>query len=361
MNKKRLIISFFSGIIALNVITISMSIAWYASATRLFVESIVISIDADRELLLATAPDGEYKEHLDQNDVHRVGIFKPLSTSHNDAWVTQKSDTPIFYDETNFSEYEFSNLRRPSNDGFFSQKFYVYSDDDVYVAIDPEKTYIKANEEYNLSYANELYDEYQTKGDDYQKSLSKEDIYARLNALCKAMRYSVLVTDQNYYSYTIIDPNKEEETSLGGLLDNDVDRYYDYYKKESDNSYYERVYGQIIGDKANIVYDEPSTVDSDFERANEEPSAFNAKHKAGVKRFNLEQTLANGVDFVKEQSYSLDDLRSKPNPYHFPVYRESPQEIVISIYIEGWDLDSVNYTMGAGFISNLAFKIEREM
>ena len=371
MNKRRLIISLFSGIIALNVATLSMSIAWYASATRLYVESIEIAIDGDRELLISTQPDADFKEHLDQNDVHHVAYFKPLTTSHSDNWLKEKSDTPIFYDESFSSDAEDAILRRPATEGYFSQKFYLYSDDDIYVTINPDNTFIRTNA-WNDTYANTLHTEYQqkygnvsdenlTEEEKFLKHLSYDQIHARLDELCNAMRFSVLVTDPDRYSYTIINPNKDGDTYLGGVLDNDVDRYYDSYYKESDHTYYERVYGEIVGDKNNIVYDEPDTIEGDFERANEEPSAFNAKHKVGVKKFNLEQSRANGVDFKKEESYSLNDFRANTVPYRIPVYRDKPQEIVISIYIEGWDEKSINYTMGAGFESSLCFKIEREM
>ena len=67
------------------------------------------------------------------------------------------------------------------------------------------------------------------------------------------------------------------------------------------------------------------------------------------------------MDFKKEESYSLNEFEGNNVPFVIPVYREYSQEIVISIYIEGWDLDSVNYTMGSAFESNIAFKILREM
>ena len=66
------------------------------------------------------------------------------------------------------------------------------------------------------------------------------------------------------------------------------------------------------------------------------------------------------MDFKKEESYSLNEFEGNNVPFVIPVYREYSQEIVISIYIEGWDLDSVNYTMGAAFTSDLTFMIERE-
>ena len=44
-----------------------------------------------------------------------------------------------------------------------------------------------------------------------------------------------------------------------------------------------------------------------------------------------------------------------------PLKRGEPKKIVLSIYLEGWDRDNVNNTMGANFISNVTFKILREI
>lgn len=361
MKRSKLVLSFYIGMIALSVSTLSMSIAWYASNDRARVESILITVDGDRDILISTQRDGEYKEGLTKDDLQDVGDFIPLTGAHSASWKESKSDSPIFYDETNHSLYEFAPLVTASSRGYFSQKLYIKTDDDLWVTIDPSKTYINANEEYNKQYAAILHGLYQEGNDEFLKQLSVEDIEERLNKLVNAMRYSILVTDSVDYSYTIVDPNKEGETLYGGLLDNDIDRYYDYFIRESDGQSYERLYGEIIGDRNNIVYDEPLDEDSAYESANEEPNAFNARHKKDVKRVNLEQTLANGVEIAKEDSHELSEFSGDDNPLRIPVYRNTPKEIVLSIYIEGWDLDSVNYTMGATFISNLSFKIEREM
>lgn len=363
MKKSKITLALYLGCIALSVAGISLSVAWYAAANRLRISSIDITIDCDRELFISTSPDGEFVEKLNYNDLNHSGDFLPLTSAHSSTWLNNKSDTPVFFDETRYSSYEYAELYSPSNRGYYSQKFYLKSDDDVYVTLDYEKTFLNANPEYNKSYAERLYEEYQASDNIRLKNLTKEEIELRLNRLINAMRFSILVTDPEDYSYTIIDPNKNGETVLGGLLDNDIDEYYDYFVKESDGKYYERVYGELVGDVANIKYaDEPLDKDSDeLEYVNEEPNAFNAYHKKDVIPFDLEKTKLNGVDFKKEEAIDLKDFANKVKPYHFPVHRNTPQEIVVSIYIEGWDLDSVNYTMGASFLSDIAFMIEREM
>ena len=348
------------GVIAVGVATISMSVAWYAAADKVILDGILMTVDTDREILISTSRDGEYVESLEKSDLKQVSTFFPVTSAYSSSWIDTKSDKPVFYDETRYSPSEFTNPTTVSSRGFFSQKLYLKADDDLYVSLNAEDTYIHANEEFNEIEAEELYKTYQRGQDESLKALSKDDIKDRLNKLVNSMRYSILITDENEYQYVVIDPNKNDETYFGGLLDNNKNQYYDHYVSETDGLNYERVYGEILN-KDKIVYDDALDVDSGFENENEEPNAFNARHKSGVKRFNLEKSLANGVEIKKEEVLDIKEFEGKDKPFVFNLYRDEPKEIVLSIYIEGWDLDSVNYTMGASFISNLKFMIEREM
>ena len=361
MKINKLVLAFFIGVIALNVAAASFAVAWYATSRTLYINSIDITIDADRDLGISTSRDGEYVDHITHTEVEASGVFMPLTSAHSSLWKSEKKDMPVFYDETKYSEMENAVLFEEATKGYFSQKFYLKSDDNVYVTIDAEKSFLKENVEYNKKYAKELYQEYQMFEDPYYKDLSEEEILERLNRIVKAMRYSILIKDGEEYSYKIIDPYKEQVTLLGGVLDNDVDRYYDYYQVENSSEYKERVYGEVTGDKELYVYDDALEEDSSYKDVNDAPNAFNARHKKGIKRFNLEESINKGLKIQSEESIDLKDFNNDDKPYYFPVYRNTPKEVVVSIYIEGWDLESVNYTMGAAFISNLSFKIEREM
>lgn len=363
MKKSKITLALYLGCIALSVAGISLSVAWYAAANRLRVSSIDITIDCDRDLFISTSPDGKFVEKLDYNDLNHSGDFLPLTSAHSSTWLVNKSDTPVFFDETRYSSYEYAQLYSPSSRGFYSQRFYLKSDDDVYVTLDYEKTFLNPNTEKNQAVVDRLYDEYQASEKESLKNLTREDVAKQVNSIAQAMRISILVNDPEAYSYTIIDPNKNGETVLGGLLDNDIDEFYDYFVRESDGKYYERVYGELVGDPANIGYEDFPLNESstELEYVDEEPSAFNAYHKKDVIPFSLEKSQLNGVDFKKEEAIDLEDFKGLAKPYHFPVRRSAPQEIVVSIYLEGWDLDSVNYTMGASFVSDIAFMIEREM
>ena len=353
------------GVIALSAATVSMAVAWYATSRQLYINSIDITIDADRELEISATRDGEYVEHINFNENETNGIFMPVTSAHSSLWLSNEPDTPTFYDETKFSEIEDASLFDKTTTGYFSRKIYLRSDDDVYVTINPEKTFIKNYEtefrDYNKEYARRLYNEYQLYQDEYYKNLTIDEIEERLDRVIKAMRFSILIKDVDEYSYTIIDPLKEGDTLLGGVLDNDVDRYYDYYQVSGTDEYKERVYGEITAKPEQYVYDDALTEDSSLIDESDAPNAFNARHKKGIKRFNLEESINKGLEIKKEEAIDLADFNNEVKPYYFPVYRNTPKEVVVSIYIEGWDLESVNYTMGATFISELSFKIYREM
>ena len=365
MNKKKLIITMYIAMLSLLVASVSMSAAWFIASRTLYVNSINISFDADRELEISESEDDGYSDHVDYNESEIPSFFLPITSGHSSNWTNSDVDRPIFYDETVYSLSEsFQTYKEvKKGNGYFSKKYYFKADDDLYVTIDPDNTFIAANEEYNATEAVRLYDFYQnTDEEKYEKykTLSVDDIYTRLNRIVFAMRFSILIKDDYKYQYAIIDPNYEKETVLGGVLDNASDQYFDAYRKDGTEDYYERVYGEYEGTPAHD--EEPLAHDSEFVFQDDLPSAFNARHKQGVKKFNLKKSeTENNFKFKNEGAINLHDFKKDIKPFHFPLKMDTPKEVVISIYIEGWDKDSVNYTMGAAFKSNLTFKIERTL
>ena len=364
MKKVKLILTLYISVIALAVASVSMSVAWFVTSRNLFVSGIDISFDADRELEISESKDDGYTDHIMPSIEDESRIFVPLTTAHSSIWTSQKLDRPIFYDESNASEIEdFVSYRAVEEGaGYFTKKIYLRADDDLLITIDPEKTFIKANEEYNAKYAKYLHSYYKNIQDEHYaryKVFTVDELYERLNRIVEAMRFSILIKDGDEYSYTIIDPFYKEDTYIGGLLDNAMDGYYDSFLKKGSNEYYERVYGDFSGE---LVYDEPLAEDSSYLEENVVPTAFNARHQKGVKPVNFEKSKnEKGFEIKKEGAINLKDFNNKEKPFSFPIYMDTPKEIVISLYIEGWDLDSVNYTMGAAFTSDLTFKIEREL
>ena len=359
-NKKKLTIGFFIGMIAVSATSLSFSIAWYASSSFLTVSPIDIEIETDRKILISTVDEKDaFKEQLslDDGDLKYSGVFAPVSSICSDNWISSRAPTPIFYDcarvWNSANQPEMHSITRDDY-YYYSQDFYLYSDGDAYITLDTEKTYIHPNQEYNNKYAPEMQKQF--------PNYSLETIKEKLNSLVKAMRISILVPDEdpNIYRHYVIDPNKaenDEEVLFGGVLDNGRTEYYDTYIDGGEK--YETVYGDV-NNRDLIVYDDVELADSVITG---EPSAFNARHQQGTHKFNYAASVANGMEFAKENSISYSDLANNPSLIKFPVYKgyQNVRRIVFTIYIEGWDLRSINSTMGSAFIANLSFKIFREM
>ena len=359
MKTKKIILALYVGIIALSSVGLSFSLAWYANSTRLQVSGFNLTIDTEDSLKINTVADLDSSVDNIRKDINY--LFTPVTTAHSSSWVSQKSANPVFFDDT------MGNVDldlKVINSGYFTQEFYLFSDNDVYVTIDPEGTFIDPNYDLNLSHARTVYENAQRStnpADEFIKSLTIEEINERLNILPEAMRFSVLVPEVESYQYAIIDPHKDEDVYQGGLLDNDIDRYYD--SELIGSEYCESVIGDV-NDRSLIVYDDAESADSDYQYPGKEPSAFNAKHKANVKRFNKEASIANGLVIQKENALSLDQFDNAHRPFApllIPVHKERPTKIVISMYLEGWDEVSINSTMGSNFIADLKFQIARRM
>ena len=362
MARKKLILGFFIGMIGITVTSLSMSLAWYASSNYLRVDPVNIAIQADRTLLLSTTNEREdFKSSLSlqDGDLRYSGLFAPVSSIRSEDWISTRADTPAFYD----CAYYWGSVGEPRMEEitredayYYSEEFYLYADDDVYVTIDTDLTKIYTNQSAVDTYAKTIFPD--VKKEHPEETV--EDIIAKLNLLPLAMRFSILVTGGDCYEYYVIDPNKDEtdeEVLFGGVLDNSKNDYYDTYTDNGE--IYETVYGDV-NDRNLIVYNEE--VEAEDSILTGEISAFNAKHQQGTHRFNYEASVANGMKFAKEKSISYPELKANPELIKIPVHRgyENTRRLVISIYIEGWDLRSINSTMGSTFMANLSFKILRE-
>ena len=362
MTQRKLITAFFIGMIGLSVASLSVSIAWYASSNYLRVSPVEISIKSEREIKISTSKDREsFKSELslENGDLNYSGVFAPVSSIYSEDWISTRADTPVFYDcARQWSSYEepVPNVIDNGYSYYYSQELYLWADDDVYLTIDTEQTYIKSNQLANEQFASSILAEAQKK----DPNMAVDKIVEKLNLLTKAMRYSILVTGEDFYDYYVIDPNKaenDEEVLFGGVLDNSKTQYYDTYQLNGE--IYETVYGDV-NDRSLIVHDDEKLA-ADSELIGE-PSAFNARHQQNTHKFNYAESYEKGMRFAKEKSISYADLANNPNLIKFPVHRgyDNVRRIVLSIYIEGWDLRSINSTMGSTFMSNLSFKIFRE-
>lgn len=353
MNSKKLILAFLIGLVSITSLSLSFSLAWYAASTRLFVDTIEVEIKGERKLLLSTTDDEDsFKEELYPSDFDAVGYFIPVSSMFSSNWFGE--DTPEFYEYNNVVVGSDGVPSGPSRlqKGFLQQDIYLLSDDDVYVSIDPNKesTYFHVNEELNAQRAHTVVKN--------EPQYTYEEALNSLNNLVFAMRYSVYdVSNKNHF---IIDPYKTGTTYYGGTLDNDKDDYFDTYIDEN-GIYKEVLYGEI-NDRSLAEYHDVGENDIDIAQGTAY-SSFNAKHAKGTKYFLEKESLSNGLTFKAENSLTPSDMESNDpeiNKMVIPLHRNEPKKIVLSIYLEGWDRDCINTTMGGSFISQIQFRILRE-
>ena len=357
MNKRKIILTALIGMTALSALSASLTLAWYSSSDRLKISTFEIDMSGDVQLLMSTSKDIEsFKQELTKEDlVDKEFLFSPVSSMYQNTWFDQKGDTPLFYDSSSpaldgiISEEE-------ATTGFFQKRIYLLSNIvDYYAALDVSKCAFNSNEEANAIRAQDLHKQY--------PEASVEDITKSLNSLQNCLRMSILVNAEDYYRYYIIDPYKveNEEIYFGGALDNDGDGYYDVYT-DSNGHKREVVYGDVEN-RSLIAYDNPIDPNGEVELLENKGTffgnSFEAKNRIDSYTFNK----ANSSDskIATEKSYALSDADGMNTDILIPCYHGEPTEIVVSVYLEGWDKACINQTMGACFDTSISFKLLRRI
>ncbi len=363
MDIRKTIIGLYAGVISLASLSLSFTAAWYAQSARLEVDSLDVEISATRELKISTSDDlSTFVDDLSYDDLHHVGLFSPVSTMFESFWRDEPGEKmPRFYEYSSFFTpssgipYDPGEVKSVAENGrmpyFYRQDLYLLADDDVMVTLDPENTFFLPNEDANFITANspECKKRFPT--------LSQEEIADRLDSLVNALRCSIYAVEDD--EYTIIDPYKNGVTEFGGILDNSNDGFYDTYTETQSSQTKEVIYGEVIG-RENAVYSEVYQEDEIYQG---ERNSFLASIGKGTRHFLKEESLANGLSFGKEKSISLEEtapMDLEENKFKISCRRGEPKHIVLSIYLEGWDLDCINDVMGGNFLSQIQFRILRE-
>lgn len=360
--KQRIIMSCIVGSVALSALSLSITLAWYASSDRLNVSAFEVQINGSHNLLISTVNEpGTFKESLTKEELNSVDLFVPVSSMHKGTWMANKGDTPYFYDNSfyNVPSSGIPQLKRVER-GFYQQKIYLLSDITYNITLDVDNTKFSFDEAANKKRAEQLHKE--------NDELTVEEYKAYLDNLVNCVRLSVLVPDEDGYAYYIVDPYKKEneQTLLSGRLDNDGDGYYDTYEYLDEGNIIEKetVYGEILN-REKLVYDDPSgdPVEELEEKAHFYGNSFQGQTKGSAYKYNEAKTRENLEEgetiYVYEDSMSFADINRADTEFLIPCTAGIAREVVVSIYLEGWDLDCVNATMGASFIDNISFKLAK--
>ena len=353
MKRSRWILGTMIGLIALSSVGVATSLAWYQGANHLMVSTLEIELGGDNELLLGTSPNIDaMKPKLTTSDLNGVGVFMPVSTMFQSRW-RGGGKLPEFYEYgglTHVSAEGVPSDPAAKKGGYFSESIYMYSDRGVYVGLDPASCFVCAYEAANKASAKNL-----TKSLPY----SEEEIVTRLNSLEKAMRFSIYDVSED--KFLIVDPFKEGPTYYAGILDVSGTGTYDTYL-DGEGHKKEVLYGEV-NDRSLVTHG--SSINEKALDYNGELTCFNSGHDGDTYLYDEEASFAAGLTYAEEQSVKLDesygDIDIENNPFVLKVTPFEVKQLVISIYIEGWDRDCVNANMGGSFLSQIQFKTLREV
>ena len=166
-----------------------------------------------------------------------------------------------------------------------------------------------------------------------------------LNNVVNAIRMSLYIEDfSGDYKYVIINPGNTEETYFGGPLDLNLDGFYDY-NKDTNKEY---AYGEPV------AVDPYDGVGDQVDPMENSKSTFISHHKNGVAK-------VNEAKFKKENSRRLNEVTlnkdegDTPNVPLATLKKDKVHRIVLSIYLEGWDKDTIDSIQEASLDVNVLF------
>lgn len=310
---------------------VTSTVAWFAVSDYLRVENIAITFEGQ-------------EIQIGQKDANNEINWGEKVTSDEQIYLTPVSSMFQNNDATNYAIKQnptFANQYPQSSGnhgdtgiatkGFHQMEVFLKCEVGTYLYLD-ESTAIKANSTMNRVIAGET-----------GKSLEE------LNNVENAMRVSFYSQDASL----IYEPNVKESshTKLGGLLDvQPWDGYYDY----NSSSMEELLYGEYNND-AILYYDSPSADDETHPEVEALRDGFKGKTKKGVKHLDLEKSIKDGgLEIKEEQTYTLEELGVGGQEILY-LYPGVTTRLVITFYLEGWDLDCSSDLIDSAFSADINF------
>lgn len=318
---------------------VTSTVAWFDISNNLIVNNLELGFsDKDKGVQVSFSAHGtKYstaaKDILENETPYREKYpLVPVTSAYQSQWL---NDSTVFDDTV-----PVLHVSPTDNDvttvGFIQFPVYFTTAQDGYIYLD-SKTSLKANTEENA------------------KSASKNKISQ--SVLDKIERCSRVSFYSDDCGFKIYEPNvlQSSNTAFAGRLDlNPFDTYYDYNSSKE-----EILYGEYNKEDNPEIYhglalseDVPLVGDSD---------CFNAGTKAGVAPLDLETSISKGgLKIAHEKTYPLSEMtppedgQSLGNPITY-CYMGEPKKVIMTVYVEGWDLDAVGAVVQASFNLNLVF------
>ena len=331
----------FAATLGLFALTLSTSIAatyaWYSVRDFARIDRITMNLNDSSELSIGLKDETghiNYKQDISQEDLMaadpnytRDSSLKDVSSMFASSWLDQDIDpdlkTPIL--RAPYMQSEGTTMTEQATSGYL--QFEVFFKANVachlYLGEDTKATVL---ERWNHAIAAQTdYDE---------EELNRVLDCARVSFYSKE-GYHIIELGQDEVSHTKF---------AGPLQAKSLDGYYDYVDDK------ETMYGEFIGEPQYL-----EALDEDLAEY-EDDSAFHAIHKAGVQRVD-----ATSVAPVMEQTHLLDEFifhNTSSGRGVIPLGTLHPSEdyrLVISVYLEGWDLDLTDALATGKFSLDLSF------
>ncbi len=334
---KKFLLAIFTFILA-SISLISTTYAWFSISDTLRVTNIEIGTRDPSKFEIGLRNNStdsvDFYQNISQSDLisHNQYSDNPVlygvSSMYESSWLNNTTDLTSTTLLPTFRSLSATNVKEGmvASTGYYSLELYFYANADMYIFLS-DTTSVKADSEKNAQTA-------------AKNSLDVND----LNKIENSLRLSFL-TPERYVKY---EPNvlTSTKTKLANRLDVIKDGYYDVKNNN------ETVYGEYSNDDK-IVYSEDARVKALTGTAN----AFNALSRDNVNCFDMEKSIANGLDIATESTYTLGELSDQSDIKHslFTLSAYHKTRVVVTIYDEGWDIDHTELISSSAFNINLVF------
>lgn len=363
--KKRLIF-LFSLLVVMCTSAVTVSVAWFIASNYLKISSFDLTINTSDDLQVSLDKDAEeYVDEISQ-EMEAEDFLIPVSSMLSQEWLNAGTKTPVFYAQGDRNYNEFAQggsvtYVQPKNmvatTGYYQHEYFLKTSTDKLAYLDTSslKSSIIANQQANAARADKLIA-------DGIAQYPRAELIQRLNDLEKSMRVSILVDYNDTLTYRVLEPYKQEETLLGGVVDSDCKGMYDI--KVGEDANFEVMYGEVKN-REKIVY----SFNQNSQRK-QNPTWCDSGHYGNTYTIDMAASIENGVEIAPENSISFEENEQNVNNLLGSTYAADesrmvlipldayvPTRIVITFYMEGWDKDNIDSTMGASFNAQLTFGV----
>ena len=324
------------GLFALTLSTSTLAtFAWFQVSDFARIEQIGMKLDDSTTMQIGYRKDGEivYSDKIDQEDLRIIDPnydrnihLRDVSSCFSSDWLesTEEEKTPVL--RVPYAKSKENGMTEAATEGFIQVEAFLRCSSPCHLYLG-HQTKAEVLERWNRELA-------------LQTGYSEEE----LNKVLDCVRVSFYTKDAFY----IAEPGQEASSKTlfaGPLQARNNQGYYDYEDGK------EILYGEYSG--------EPSYLPAEDEDESEydDNNAFHAIHKAGIERVDT-----TSYTPAVEKSYPLSSFilpeKAATAAGTLCLGTLHPNEdyrIVISVYIEGWDLDLTDSLATGKFSLDLSF------